>query len=201
MKLQRTDLDPNPFLQFQTWFQDATEAGLSEPNAMALASASADGAPSVRMVLLKYWDEQGFVFFTNFGSRKAQELTTNPQAALLFFWQALHRQVRIEGSVERVPTADSVKYFATRPRGSQLGAWCSAQSTVISSRSVLLSKLAEVRKRFQEGEVPLPTFWGGFRVVPRRFEFWQAGDDRLHDRFSYESSITGEPWSIQRLAP
>ncbi len=200
MKLDRQDLHSSPFRQFENWFQTATEAGLHEPNAMSLATASATGTPSVRTVLLKVWDEGGFVFFTNYGSRKAKELTENPHAALLFYWQTLERQVRIEGTVSTVSTAESLKYFASRPRGSQLGAWCSAQSSAISSRSLLEAKLAEMKQKFRDGEIPLPSFWGGFRVVPNRFEFWQAGDHRLHDRFVYEPA-DGDSWTIQRLAP
>lgn len=199
--VQRTDLTADPFHQFGSWFQSATDASVPEPNAMTLATATSEGAPSARMVLLKYWDENGFVFFTNLGSRKADELSSNPQAALLFYWKELHRQIRVEGCVERVSTAQTAKYFATRPRGSQLGAWCSEQSTVISSRSVLQSKLAEIRQRFKDGEVPLPSFWGGYRVIPQRFEFWQQGDDRLHDRFVYAPVEKGDGWFIERLAP
>ncbi len=200
MELREQDLDQSPFRQFENWFQEATDAGLHEPNAMSLATVSAKGAPSLRTVLLKVWDEQGFVFFTNHGSRKAQDIATNPNVALLFYWAPLHRQIRIEGTAQKVSTMESLKYFVTRPRGSQLGAWCSAQSSTISSRAILQAKLDEIKQKFQGGEVPLPSFWGGFRVVPSRFEFWQAGDDRLHDRFVYEPE-TNDRWSIQRLAP
>ena len=151
-------------------------------------------------MLLKVWDEKGFVFFTNHGSRKAQDIAVNPNVALLFYWAPLHRQIRVEGTAQKVSTMESLKYFVTRPRGSQLGAWCSEQSSTISSRAILHAKLAEIKQKFQGGEVPLPSFWGGFRVVPSRFEFWQAGDDRLHDRFVYEPE-TDDTWSIQRLAP
>ena len=200
MELREQDLDLSPFRQFENWFQEATDAGLHEPNAMSLATVSAKGAPSLRTVLLKVWDEQGFVFFTNHGSRKAQDIATNPNVALLFYWAPLHRQIRIEGTAQKVSTMESLKYFVTRPRGSQLGAWCSAQSSTISSRSILQAKLDEIKQKFQGGEVPLPSFWGGFRVVPTRFDFGQAGDDRLHDRFVYEPETT-DRWSIQRLAP
>ncbi|MEZ6063253.1 MAG: pyridoxamine 5'-phosphate oxidase [Planctomycetaceae bacterium] len=200
MTLKRQDLDASPFRQFEAWFQAANDAGLHEPNAMSLATATSQAAPSLRTVLLKYWDEQGFVFFTNYGSRKAREINENPQVAVLFYWPPLQRQIRIEGAVQKVSSAESLRYFATRPRGSQLGAWCSAQSTAISSRSILEAKLAEIRQKFQEGKIPLPSFWGGYRIVPRRFEFWQAGDDRLHDRFVYEPAEDAT-WSIQRLAP
>ena len=200
MELREQDLDQSPFRQFGNWFQAATDAGLHEPNAMSLATVSAKGAPSLRTVLLKVWDEKGFVFFTNHGSRKAQDIATNPNVALLFYWAPLHRQIRIEGTAQKVSTMESLKYFVTRPRGSQLGAWCSEQSSTISSRAILQAKLDEIKQKFQGGEVPLPSFWGGFRVVPSRFEFWQAGDDRLHDRFVYEPE-TDNTWSIQRLAP
>lgn len=200
MRLQRKDLNLNPFLQFENWFQATADAGLNEPNAMSLATVSDQGGPSVRMVLMKYWDDHGFVFFTNYNSRKAHDISQNSHVALLFYWETLHRQVRIEGTAERVSVAESIKYFCIRPRGSQLGAWCSAQSTVISSRSILDAKLTEMRQKYQDGDIPLPSFWGGFRVVPFRFEFWQQGEDRLHDRFSYEST-SGKLWSIRRLAP
>ena len=200
MELHLEDLDKNPFRQFEKWFQEASGAGLHEPNAMSLATVSKDGCPSLRTVLLKLWDENGFVFFTNHGSRKAQEIAANPNVALLFYWAPLNRQIRIEGTTKRVSTAESLKYFVTRPRGSQLGAWSSEQSSAISSRSVLLAKLTEIQRKFQDGQIPLPSFWGGFRVVPSRFEFWQAGDDRLHDRFVYTPQPE-QAWSIQRLAP
>ncbi|MEJ7595666.1 MAG: pyridoxamine 5'-phosphate oxidase [Planctomycetaceae bacterium] len=200
MELCEEDLDQNPFRQFEKWFQAATDAGLHEPNAMSLATVSDKGAPSLRTVLLKVWDEKGFVFFTNHGSRKARDIAANPNVALLFYWAPLHRQIRIEGTAQKASTLESLKYFITRPRGSQLGAWCSEQSSTISSRAILHAKLDEIKQKFQGGEVPLPSFWGGFRVVPSRFEFWQAGDDRLHDRFVYEPE-SDDMWSIQRLAP
>ena len=200
MELREQDLDKSPFRQFENWFQTAADAGLDEPNAMSLATVSDKGIPSLRTVLLKVWDEKGFVFFTNHGSRKAQDIAVNPNVALLFYWAPLHRQIRVEGTAQKVSTMESLKYFVTRPRGSQLGAWCSEQSSTISSRAILHAKLAEIKQKFQGGEVPLPSFWGGFRVVPSRFEFWQAGDDRLHDRFVYEPE-TDDTWSIQRLAP
>lgn len=200
MELREEELDQNPFRQFENWFQAATDAGLHEPNAMSLATVSDKGAPSLRTVLLKVWDEKGFVFFTNHGSRKARDIASNPNVALLFYWAPLHRQVRIEGTAQKVSTLESLKYFVTRPRGSQLGAWCSEQSSTISSRSILQAKLDEIKQKFEGGEVPLPSFWGGFRIVPSRFEFWQAGDDRLHDRFVYEPE-SDDTWLIQRLAP
>ena len=200
MELREQDLNQSPFRQFENWFQAATDAGLHEPNAMSLATVSDKGAPSLRTVLLKVWDEDGFVFFTNHGSRKAQNIAENPNVALLFYWAPLHRQIRVEGTAQKVSTMESLKYFVTRPRGSQLGAWCSEQSSTISSRAILQAKLTEIKQKFQGGEVPLPSFWGGFRVVPSRFEFWQAGDDRLHDRFVYEPE-SDDRWIIQRLAP
>ncbi len=200
MELREQDLDQSPFRQFENWFQTAADAGLDEPNAMSLATVSDKGTPSLRTVLLKVWDEKGFVFFTNHGSRKAQDIAENPNVALLFYWAPLHRQIRVEGTAQKVSTMESLKYFVTRPRGSQLGAWCSEQSSTISSRAILQAKLTEIKQKFQGGEVPLPSFWGGFRVVPSRFEFWQAGDDRLHDRFVYEPE-SDDTWSIRRLAP
>jgi pyridoxamine 5'-phosphate oxidase len=198
-RLQESNLNADPFLVFEQWFTAASETDILDPNAMSLATTDG-GQVSLRMVLLKYWDAEGFVFFTNYGSRKAQQLAKNSQVALLFYWECLHRQVRIEGAATRISAAESLKYFATRPRGSQLGAWCSDQSTVISSRDILSSKLDEIKRKFANREVPLPSLWGGYRVVPRRIEFWQAGDDRLHDRFLYEKSETGT-WSFNRLAP
>ncbi|MDA1230798.1 MAG: pyridoxamine 5'-phosphate oxidase [Planctomycetota bacterium] len=200
MELHKQDLDRNPFRQFENWFQEASKLGLHEPNAMSLATVSEKGTPSLRTVLLKVWDENGFVFFTNHSSRKAQDIAANPNVALLFYWAPQNRQIRIEGRAQKISTMESLKYFVTRPRGSQLGAWSSEQSSAISSRAMLLAKLSEIRQKFQDGEIPLPSFWGGYRVVPSRFEFWQAGDDRLHDRFVYEPADDGT-WSIQRLAP
>jgi pyridoxamine 5'-phosphate oxidase len=200
MELHKQDLDQSPFRQFENWFQAATDAGLHEPNAMSLATVSDEGTPSLRTVLLKVRDEKGFVFFTNHGSRKAGDIGANPNVALLFYWAPLNRQIRIEGRAQKISTEESLTYFVTRPRGSQLGAWCSAQSSAISSRAILQAKLAEIDQQFEGGEVPLPPFWGGFRVVPSRFEFWQAGHDRLHDRFIYEPE-SEDTWSIQRLAP
>lgn len=198
--LSREDLDSNPFQQFELWFQEACSADLPEPNAMSLATASASGAPSLRTVLLKYFDREGFVFFTNYESRKASQIAENPKVSLLFLWIALERQVIVEGTAAKIATSESLKYFATRPRGNQIGAWCSQQSTVISSRKLLEMQFEKMKQRFQQGEIPIPSFWGGYRVIPHRFEFWQGRTNRLHDRFLYQLQVDGA-WEIQRLAP
>ena len=198
--LTRKELDPNPLKQFEKWFQQAFQAELPEPNAMSLATVSAAGEPSIRTVLLKYFDEKGLVFFTNYESRKAQEMSDNPNVALLFLWLPLERQVKIQGTAARISTAESLAYFTSRPRGSQLGAWCSAQSSIISSRQLLEMKFEELKNKFQHGKIPLPSFWGGYRVTPRRFEFWQGRPNRLHDRFSY-TVTDNQTWEIHRLAP
>ncbi len=198
--LNRENLKANPFDQFTHWFEQACEAGVLEPNAMSLATAGADARPSLRTVLLKKFDERGFVFFTNFGSRKAKEIADNASVSLLFPWLALERQVIISGTAAKISTAETLKYFVTRPLESQLGAWASTQSSVISSRKALQMKFAEVKKKFQGGEVPVPSFWGGYRVEPRSIEFWQGGSGRLHDRFLYTRREDGE-WGIERLAP
>ncbi|MDX1633656.1 MAG: pyridoxamine 5'-phosphate oxidase [Marinobacter sp.] len=197
--LNREHLDSDPFRQFEHWFNDARRADILEPNAMSLATAGANGLPDVRTVLLKYFDRDGFVFYTNYGSRKAAELAENPQAALLFPWLGLNRQVTIQGRVEKVSKAESLKYFASRPRGSQIGAWVSEQSRAISSRGLLEQKVAEIKQRFGDGEIPLPSFWGGYRVMAQRIEFWQGRPSRLHDRFEYLRADDG--WTIQRLQP
>ncbi len=197
--LDREHLDDNPTRQFEYWFHDAKEAGILEPNAMSLATSGRDGHPNLRTVLLKYFDDQGFVFYTNYGSRKAREIDENPSAALLFPWIGLNRQVIIQGRVEKVSKAESLRYFAARPRGSQVGAWVSEQSRVITSRGLLEQKVAEIKQRFSSGEIPLPSFWGGYRVVPQRIEFWQGRPSRLHDRFEYVRQDDG--WLIQRLQP
>lgn len=197
--LHREDLDPDPIRQFEAWFRQATELGLHEPNAMSLATVDAEGRPLLRTVLLKGFDAAGFVFFTNYESRKARHMAENPQVSLLFPWILLERQVIVQGRAEKVSEADSLHYFHQRPRESQLGAWVSDQSCVIPSRDFLTAKLAELEQRFGNGEIPLPPFWGGYRVVPETIEFWQGGPARLHDRFFYEKKNEG--WTVERLSP
>ncbi len=197
--MDERDLDPDPLRQFERWFDDARASGLGAPEATALATASAEGQPSVRMVLLKRADEQGFVFHTNYESRKGTELAANPHAALLFWWQPLGRQIRIEGTVERVAEAESEEYFESRPHGSRLAAWASPQSRPLADRAELERLYAEAAGRFPGEDVPLPPQWGGFRLAPAAYEFWQHGDDRLHDRIRFER--TAEGWARTRLAP
>ena len=198
--LERKDLDKDPFSQFEKWFLQAEESGLRMPNAMTLATAGTDGQPSMRMVLLKFFDKNGFGFYTNYGSHKAKEIAANPKVALHFPWHDLERQVRIRGQAEKIPVAESAKYFLSRPKGSQLGAWVSNQSSVITSRQMLLSKLEEIKNKFKNKDMSLPSFWGGYRVVPDSFEFWQGRINRLHDRFLYSKINNGE-WRVDRLAP
>ena len=197
--LLKEDLDPDPVKQFRAWFEEARAAGIPEPNAMTLGTADASGRVSCRTVLLKAYDDRGFVFFTNYGSRKARQINENPRASLLFPWVMLARQVEIAGPVEKISTAESIAYFLSRPFGSRLGAWVSDQSEVIPSRQILLAKFDDLKRRFANGEVPKPEGWGGFRIVPETFEFWQGGHDRLHDRFSYgrERGL----WTVSQLAP
>jgi len=197
--LCRKELNADPMLQFEKWFKQAEATDHPYPNAMSLATAGNNLMPTIRTVLLKIFDEKGFVFFTNYNSDKAQQLTENAQAGLLFHWLELERQVKISGAVEKISTAESLKYFTTRPRGSQLGAWCSDQSHMISSRSILESQWEKMKQRFSDKEVPLPDFWGGYRVIPESIEFWQGRESRLHDRFEYRRDNDG--WIIQRLAP
>jgi pyridoxamine 5'-phosphate oxidase len=194
------ELESDPIVQFEKWFREAWDENYPMPHAMSLATASAEGLPTVRTVLLKGYDPHGFVFFTNYGSRKAKQISNNPQAALLFPWVRLGRQVTVAGRVEKISKSESVQYFLSRPRGSQLSAWASAQSTVISSRAILESAFATVKRRFADGEVPLPDFWGGYRVDPDSIEFWQNRKDRLHDRFLYNRGENGA-WRIDRLTP
>ncbi len=197
--LSESELDPDPIRQFQRWFDEATSAGLIEPNAMTLATATRDGHPSARMVLLKGFDARGFVFYTNYESRKGGELEQNPQAALVFFWVELERQVRVEGRVERAAPAESDAYFASRPLGSQIGAWASAQSRVIAGREPLERRTAELEDEYAGREVPRPSQWGGYRVVPHVIEFWQGRPCRLHDRLRYRQKDGG--WIVERLSP
>ena len=198
--LDREDLADDPFVQFEEWFGYACETVPMDPNAVALSTVDSQNRPSCRTVLLKYFDETGFVFFTNYESRKAADIELNPNVSLLFFWSDAARQVRIRGRAERVPTAETLKYFMSRPRGSQLGAWVSAQSSVITSRSLLEVKFQEMKEKFSNKEVPLPSFWGGYRVIPDQIEFWQGRRNRLHDRFQYSREADGN-WTIERLAP
>jgi pyridoxamine 5'-phosphate oxidase len=197
--LREDELLADPTAQFRVWFDDAREAAIVEPNAMTLATADATGLVSCRTVLLKAYDERGFVFFTNYTSRKAHQLSENPRAAVLFPWLPLQRQVEIAGPVEKISSAESVAYFLSRPFGSRLGAWVSDQSEIIPSRAVLVAKFEELKKKFANGEVPKPDSWGGYRIVPETFEFWQGGHDRLHDRFRYTKTPAG--WTISRLSP
>ncbi|MGH7499480.1 MAG: pyridoxamine 5'-phosphate oxidase [Gemmatimonadales bacterium] len=198
-RLDEADVSHDPIVEFARWFAEAQEAQLHEPNAMTLATATADGAPSARIVLLKAFDQRGFVFFTDYRSRKGGELEANPRAALVFYWGELERQVRITGTVITTSKEESERYFRSRPLGSRLGAWASHQSRVIPGRAVLESDLKEVVQRFAEGDVPLPPHWGGFRVAPETIEFWQGRDSRLHDRIRYIRE--GGAWRVERLSP
>jgi pyridoxamine 5'-phosphate oxidase len=198
--LREEDLDPDPLRQFGAWFQAAADAGLAMPEAAAVATATPEGVPSVRMVLVKEYDERGFVFFTSYESRKGSELAANPRAALLFYWLPLGRQVRIEGPVERATPAESAAYVRTRPRASQLSALASPQSRPIESREVLERRAAELAELHEGADPPLPETWGGFRVLPESFEFWQNREDRLHDRLRY-TRTEDHHWSVERLAP
>jgi pyridoxamine 5'-phosphate oxidase len=196
--LEASDLHPDPIEQFRAWFDEALAADLHEPTAMTLATATPDGVPSARTVLLKGFDGRGFVFYTNYEGRKARELEVNPRCALLFYWGELQRQVRIEGEAGRVPEAESDAYFASRPRGSRLGAWVSEQSREVDGREVLERRLEKLDGSSGD-EVPRPPFWGGYRVEPRRFEFWQGRENRLHDRLVYRQADPG--WTVVRLQP
>jgi pyridoxamine 5'-phosphate oxidase len=193
----KDDLKINPFEQFSLWFDQAIEANIIEPSAMSLATA--DDYIGIRTVLLKFFDDKGFVFFTNYESKKSKQIQNNPQAALLFPWLALERQVKIIGSVEKITKLESLKYFSSRPKDSQIGAWSSQQSSKISSRAILVDQFAAMKKKFANGEIPLPEFWGGYRVVPQSIEFWQGRESRLHDRLIYERKDNG--WDISRLSP
>ncbi len=198
--LSETEVNPNPFIQFKQWFDQALSAQLPEPNAMTIATTTPDGSPSARMVLLKDFDERGFVFFTNYNSRKGQELAENPQAALVFWWAELERQVRIVGRVEKTSEAESDQYFYSRPANSRLGAWASDQSAVIASREVLEQQMQELQSKYENQEIPRPPHWGGLRVIPTEIEFWQGRSSRLHDRLLY-TRLDDNSWKIQRLSP
>ncbi len=197
--LNREDLKENPVNQFSSWLMQAKDTDIADPTAMILATVDKNGQPSQRTVLLKYFDDNGFVFFTNYKSRKAKEIEGNTRVSLLFVWLELERQVLISGTASKISTADSVKYFLSRPKESQIAAWISDQSSVVSSRSFLMNKFDTFKRKLGEGKVELPSFWGGYRVSPVEFEFWQGGRNRLHDRFLY--SRTEDDWTVERLAP
>ena len=197
--LDRDDLDDDPHLQFEKWMQQAIELQIGDPTAMTIATVSADGQPSQRIVLLKQFSSDGFIFYTNYGSRKADEISINSKVSLHFPWHAIDRQVKICGEAERISQAESLKYFVTRPHDSQLAAAASEQSRVLGSKEILINQFEAMKMKFKAGEVPLPDMWGGYRVKPTEFEFWQGGANRLHDRFRYNKS--GDSWKIERLAP
>ncbi len=200
--LELEDLAESPYEQLDQWLTQAMEADVLEPNAMVLSTVGPDHHPSSRTVLLKYFDHQGLVFFTNYESRKARQIAANPNVSVLFPWYALQRQVEVNGRAEKISALETARYFARRPRGSQLGAWVSQQSQVISSRAVLEAKWQELKRKFSSGDIPVPSFWGGFRIRPVRFEFWQGGHDRLHDRFEYRRDPADDrQWIRQRLSP
>lgn len=197
--LLEAEVDANPIGQFQRWFAQALAAELPEPNAMTLATVTAEGKPAARMVLLKGFDQQGFVFYTNYLSRKGRDLSQTPWAALVFWWAELERQVRIEGQVTKVSAQETNDYFESRPRGSQLGAWASEQSRVIGDRTILEDRLQELEQHYQDQPIPRPPHWGGYRLYPHLIEFWQGRPNRLHDRLCYQKE--GEQWTIERLSP
>jgi pyridoxamine 5'-phosphate oxidase len=198
--LHESDLDPDPYVQFAQWYDDAYAHGQLQPDAMIVASSTPDGHPSVRMVLLRGVDERGFCFYTNFASRKGRELDTNPHAAIAFHWPEVLRQVRATGAVERVADAESDAYWYARPRASRISAWASEQSDVVATRAELEARVNELEQRFADGDVPRPEGWGGYRVVPAELEFWQHRDDRLHDRLRYARAADGA-WLVDRLQP
>lgn len=198
--LQLSELAPNPIDQFQHWLKQAVDAKLRDPTAMTVATVSADGQPSQRIVLLKGVDDGGFVFYTNYGSKKATDIAANNKVSLHFPWHELERQVKVCGVAQKVSTAQSMKYFLSRPKESQLAAWASQQSRPISSRQLLMQQFQSMKDKFVKGDVPLPDFWGGFLIVPQQIEFWQGGANRLHDRFQYTAN-DAKGWDIQQLAP
>ena len=198
--LQQSELVADPFKQFENWYQQTMDSDIAEPTAMSLSTVDEKGQPWQRTVLLKMFDEDGFVFFTNYLSRKAQHIDNNNKVSLLFPWYPMGRQVKVTGEAEKISTAESLKYFSSRPRGSQIGAWASHQSNVIKSRALLDTMFQQVKNKFAEGEIPLPDFWGGYRIKPETLEFWQARDDRLHDCFFYQQDENGR-WATSRLEP
>lgn len=198
--LRRENLQDSPFEQFELWLQQAIDSGLPDPTAMTLATVDAEGQPDQRIVLLKHSDPVGMVFFTNYGSKKAQDIKANPKVSLHFPWHVMERQVRINGRAEKISAVETTRYFLTRPRDSQVAAWASEQSRPISSRQVLMQQFDAMKSKFLSGEIPRPDFWGGYRVIPERFEFWQGGGSRLHDRFEY-TRAPDDSWTIERLAP
>jgi pyridoxamine 5'-phosphate oxidase len=198
--LGRADLAEDPIDQFSAWMQQAIDLELADPTAMTIATVSADGQPSQRIVLLKHFDKTGFVFYTNYGSRKSNELTANPKISLHFPWHTAERQVKICGEATKISTAESIKYFISRPKESQLAALASQQSSVLTSRTFLMNQFESLKQKIGHGEIPFPDFWGGYRVVPKEIEFWQGGGNRLHDRFRYLLNEDGS-WSVDRLAP
>jgi pyridoxamine 5'-phosphate oxidase len=200
-RLDEGDVSHDPIVEFARWFAEAEEAQATDANAMTLATATPEGAPSARIVLLKAFDERGFVFFTDYRSRKGAELEANPRAALVFYWYELERQVRITGGVGLTTREESERYFKSRPLGSRLGAWASHQSRVIPGRAALEADLRDVEARFGDGDVPLPAHWGGYRVVPDAIEFWQGRESRLHDRIRYVRESGGNGWRVERLSP
>ncbi len=198
-QIHRSDLEPDPFQQFGHWLEQASTLDPLDVTSMVLATASADGCPAARIVLLKHYDQQGFCWYSDYQSQKGQELSANPQAELLFYWRGLERQIRIWGQVERLPRADAEQYFSERPRGSQLSAAASVQSSVVESREQLEANVQALSQRYGEGDIPCPPHWGGYRLLPERFEFWQGRENRLHDRFVYSLQLDG--WHLVRLAP
>ena len=198
-RLRRESLKDSPFEQFNLWMEQAIHSDLSDPTAMCLATVNAEGKPWQRTVLLKGMDERGLMFYTNLGSRKAREMSGNPNVSLIFPWMRMDRQVIVGGQVERLTKTEVLSYFLKRPRGSQLAAWASQQSSRLSSRQALETQFIQMKEKFAAGEIPVPDFWGGYRVVPSEFEFWQGGENRLHDRFQYLRAENG--WAILRLAP
>lgn len=199
--LSRADLEQEPMVQFTNWFEQAQQTDIPDSTAMILATVNSKGQPSQRTVLLKYYDEKGFVFFTNFSSRKAEEIKDNRQVSIIFVWLDLERQIRINGIAEKILAAESAKYFMSRPKESQMATWVSSQSQPVSSRQLLMQKFQEIKTKIGEGKVPLPSFWGGYRVQPMEMEFWQGRKNRLHDRFLYTVDNETGVWSHQRLSP